>query len=163
MAQGSSANLVQDAARLAREADSKSLLAKPFSRLSEANCSAGNAVLGALAEQNFEAVQRALNSAKERYNDSYKLIIQAADTGAFKAPIDKKTLANWIKYTDADLSNIQTREDMLRRIATIVKNSTEAIARIESGKSEKGDLALVIKNSAEITRLIAAFYDLMIA
>ena len=36
----------------------------------------------------------------------------------------------------------------------------EALERIQSGKPEKDDLALVIANSTEITRLIAAFYDL---
>jgi hypothetical protein len=160
LAQGGIPNLIRGVGELTKKADPEGLAAKPMSELSRAACSAGNAVLGGIAEQNPEAIQRALTSAKERYDYSYKLIMQAADSGAFKTPIDKKALGNWKRYTDADLNNVETREDLLRQIAMIVKNSTAAMERIESGKSNKDDLALIIKNSAEITRLIAAFYDL---
>ncbi|MBA1914587.1 hypothetical protein HLX87_25910, partial [Escherichia coli] len=82
-----------------------------------------------------------------------------AGSRAFKQPFDQTRLRNLQKYTSTDLSKIVTREDLLRRIAAIVKQSSEALERIQSGKPEKDDLALVIANSTEITRLIAAFYD----
>ena len=139
------------------------IAAKPLSNVSQANCSAGNSVLAALSEQNPIAAQRALNSAKARYDDSYRSILEAVGTGAFKTPFDGKKLESIRKYPYTDLSKVTTHEDLLRQIAAIVKSSSEALARIQSGNADKGDLSLVIDNSAEITRLIAMFYNISVA
>ncbi|MHC2257054.1 hypothetical protein ACVILK_006746 [Bradyrhizobium embrapense] len=154
------ADTVEDLITKGRQADQDRQVAQPISNLARANCAAGNGVLGGIAEQNPEAVRRALNSAKEGYDASYKILVDQAGSRAFKQPFDQTRLRTLQKYTGTDLSKIVTREDLLRRIAAIVRQSSEALERIQSGKAEKDDLALVIANSTEITRLIAAFYDL---
>lgn len=154
------ADTIEDLITKGRQADQDRQVAQPISNLARANCAAGNGVLGGIAEQNPEAVRRALNSAKEGYDASYKILVDQAGSRAFKQPFDQTRLRILQKYTGTDLSKIVTREDLLRRIAAIVRQSSEALERIQSGKAEKDDLALVIANSTEITRLIAAFYDL---
>ncbi|WP_143271678.1 hypothetical protein [Bradyrhizobium mercantei] len=154
------ADMVDDLISKTKEADQFKQVAQPISTLSRANCAAGNAVLSGIAEQNPDAVRRALSTAREGYDASYKRIIESVGTGKFKQPFDKEKLRLLQKYSDTDLKEIATREDLLRRIAEIVKQSSEALDRIQAGKPEKDDLARVIANSTEITRLIAAFYDL---
>lgn len=154
--QGGTPEMIRQVMERVREGDSDLQARRPIAEAAKANCSVDD-VLSAIATGDETRIAPALEDAARRYRSVADQLDENADLEIFARPID---VSSWSKVTDIDLSEVKTQADLLRKIAALARDSAEAARRISSGEGKETDLTRIVGNSADISRLIAVFFDL---
>jgi hypothetical protein len=160
-AEGGESSLTKSLFERVDKMDSDHLTTTGVSAAVDGGCDV-NRLLASIANRNNEAFGTALESAEERYISASELLFKASTNKAFQKPID---VTKWNIVVDirSELRDVKTQSDLLQRIALKAKESAAALDRIKNGVGSEKDLNLVIKNSADIPRMIAALYDILVA
>lgn len=157
--QGGTPQMLREVMERVRGGDSDLQARGPIAEAAEANCTV-DVVLSAIATGDEARIAMALEDAARRYQSVADQLDKSAGLEIFARPID---VGRWSIVTDIDLSGIRTQADLLRRIAAAARDSADAAQRISRGEGTESDLTRIVTNSADISRLIAMFFDLATA
>ena len=140
--------------------DPDGLAREPLVQANRASCAIGAALAAGLGG-NPSALSQALSAAEESLRSVAERLPAVIEKVKYNKPA--RMSPDLAKRVSAEHGDASTGSDVLKAIASLAKQSADAIDRLRKGQGSEDDFSLVASNSALISQLVLAFYNLSVA